>query len=143
MPPATEDSYSYNPKPYYEPYRPPLTKHEWEDRFYDLLPSEYTVAPDAVLKLPQRNKRFNLSSHLSRETVWGLHAQVRISAAMVVAWQLAITLGGWFFVGWWLKDHPGDPQNASVPITLIIAALMLLWLPLGEKFKDEYSSTFE
>lgn len=71
------------------------------------------------------------------KTFWGLHAQVRISAAMVAVWQLAITAGGWIFVGWWLKDHPGDWQNASVPITLIIGAIMLLWLPLGEKFRDE------
>lgn len=68
--------------------------------------------------------------------LWGLQAQLRISAAMVAAWQLFITIGGWVFVWWWLKDHPGDLQNASVPITLIIGAMMLLWLPLSEKFKD-------
>ena len=137
MPPSDETTYLYNPKPYYRPYRPPLTKHEWQDRFHSLLPRSYGIKADALFKLPKRSQRFNLQTHVSRETIWGLHVQVRISAAMVVAWLLAITIGGWIFAGWWLKDHPGDLQNASVPITLIIGALMLLWLPLGEKFRDE------
>lgn len=137
MPPSDELTYAYNPKPYHRPYRPPLTKHEWQDRFHNLLPHAYGIGVDALSKLPRRSKRFNLHTHVSRETFWGLHAQVRISAAMVAVWQLAITAGGWIFVGWWLKDDPGDWQNASVPITLIIGAIMLLWLPLGEKFRDE------
>jgi hypothetical protein len=137
MPPSNEIAYTYYPKPYHRPYLPPLTRHEWQDRFHNLLPRANGINVDALSKLPRRSQRFNLQTYISRETIWGLHAQVHISAAVVAAWQLVITTGGWVFIGWWLKDHPDDLQNASVPITLIIGAVMLLWLPLGEKFRDE------
>jgi hypothetical protein len=37
-------------------------------------------------RMPKRNGRFQISTHLSRENVWGLHAQLQISAEMVFAW---------------------------------------------------------
>jgi hypothetical protein len=70
--------------------------------------------------MPKRNCRFQISTHVSGEDVWALRAQLQISAEMVFAGVLAITLGGWVFIPRWLRHHAGDLQNASVPIELII-----------------------
>jgi hypothetical protein len=129
-----EDSYLYIPKPAPVPYIAPLSVEEWEKRFYGCIKTR--GLNDALQRIPKRKCRFELSTHVPREYMWGLHAHCRISAAMVVLWQFFITFGGWCFAGWWLKHHHGDLQNAAVPLTLIIGALMLLWLPLNEKFKN-------
>jgi hypothetical protein len=133
--PSDQRTYEYVPRPPAMPYEGILSKHEWRDRFHQLIKSR--GLHEAVEKMPKRNCRFQISTHVAgREFVWGLHARLRISAVMVMMWQIIITLGGWIFMAWWLKGRSGDLQNASVPITLIIGALMLLWLPLNEKFKD-------
>jgi hypothetical protein len=129
-----DESYIYVPKPAPRPYIAPMTVEEWEKRFSGCVKAR--GLNDAFQRMPKRNCRFQLSTHFSREYMWGLHAHCRISAIMVLLWQFFITSGGWCFAAWWLKDHPGDLQNAAVPVTLIIGAVMLLWLPLNEKFKD-------
>jgi hypothetical protein len=133
-----EKNYLYIPKPAPVPYVAPLTVHEWEKRFHGCVKTR--GLNDALQRIPKRNQPFQLSTHSCREYMWGLHAHSRISARMVVLWQFFITLGGWCFAAWWLKDHHGDLQNAAVPVTLIIGALMLLWLPLNEKFKDSHEN---
>jgi hypothetical protein len=132
--PPDEKIYEYIPRPAATPYKRLLPKHEWHERFYQVFRNQ--GLREAVEMMPKRNCRFQISTHVSREYMWGLHAQLRISDKMVFAWVLAITLGGWVFMAWWLRHHPGDLQNASVPITLIIGPLMFLRMRLNDKFKN-------
>jgi hypothetical protein len=37
---------------------------------------------------------------------------------------LALPFGFW---GWWQATHPGDLQNASVPVTVVLTMLSLFW----------------
>lgn len=129
-----EDSYLYIPKPATRPYIAPLTVQEWAKRFYGCIKTQ--GRNDALQRIPKRNCRFELSTHVSREYMWGLHAHCQPSAAMVFLWTFLIILCGLCFAGWWLKYHHGDLQNAAVPVTLLIGAMMLLWLPLNENFKN-------
>lgn len=62
--------------------------------------------------------------------MWGLHVELRPSFLVVLMWQIAITAGGWAFMGWWLSSHKGDLQNAAVPVTLIVTAVIALWGPI-------------
>jgi hypothetical protein len=54
-------------------------------------------------------------------------------AETVFAWMLAITLGGWVFIPWWLQHHPGDLWSASVPIKLIIGPAVFLQMRLNDR----------
>ncbi|KAF7510257.1 hypothetical protein GJ744_006953 [Endocarpon pusillum] len=129
-----EDSYLYVPKPAPLPYIPPLTVQEWRKRFYGCIKTQ--GRNDALQRIPKRNCRFELSTFVSREYMWGLHAHCQPSAAMVFLWTFLIILGGLCFAGWWLKYHHGDLQNAAVPVTLLIGAMTLLWLPLNKNIKN-------
>ena len=62
--------------------------------------------------------------------MWGLHVELRPCFLVVLMWQIVITAGGWAFMGWWLSRHQGDLQNAAVPVTLIVMAVMALWAPI-------------
>ena len=64
--------------------------------------------------------------------MWGLHVELQPSFLVVLMWQVAITAGGWAFMGWWLSRHQGDLQNAAVPVTIIVTAMMALWAPIGK-----------
>ena len=64
--------------------------------------------------------------------MWGLHVELRPSFLVVLMWQIVITAGGWAFMAWWLSRHPGDLQNAAVPVTLIVMAVMALWAPISK-----------
>ena len=70
--------------------------------------------------------------------MWGLFAEMRISALRVLLWTLAITMAGWVFLIWWLANHSNDWQNASVPVTTILMCLTWLWLPLNEHLKRKF-----
>ena len=62
--------------------------------------------------------------------MWGLHVELRPCLLVVLMWQIVITAGGWAFMGSWLSSHKGDLQNAAVPVTLIVTAVMALWAPM-------------
>jgi hypothetical protein len=91
--------------------------------------------------IPRRDKRFQLTTHVSgREDMWGLYVEFMPSLLRIVLWQIAISTAGWAFLAWWLTKHNGDWQNAGVPITLILTALVVFWAPLSERFKDSISA---
>ncbi len=131
-----ESCYEYQPRPPDVPYVPPIPEHEWYDRYHS---AELNTCgrQEALSKIPKRKHRFQTSLHVSgREDMWGLLVEFRISLLRVLFWQVLLTLGGFGFWGWWLKKHPGDLQAASVPVTVIIACMMMLWAPLNEKFRN-------
>ena len=68
--------------------------------------------------------------------MWGLHVELQPCFLVVLMWQIAITAGGWAFMGWWLSRHQGDLQDAAMPITLIVTAMMALWAPIGKGMRE-------
>jgi hypothetical protein len=131
--PPDEETYEYIPRPALTPYEGILHEHEWQHRFQGL---KTPGLQDVVKRVPKRNCRFQLSTHVSREYLWGLHIQLRLCEDMVFAWMVAITLGGGtVFMALWLGRHPGDLQNASVPMSLSVSIVTLLCLLLN-KLKD-------
>lgn len=83
-------------RPATTPYKGLLPKHEWRERFYQVFRSR--GLQEAVERMPKRNCRFQISTHVSGEDVWGLRAQLQISAEMVFA-------GGAGHYAWWLGIH--------------------------------------
>jgi hypothetical protein len=138
LPELTE--YEYTPKPPDKPYIPPIPPEEWNDRYYGLVNTQGIW--EAVPKIPRRDKRFQLNTHVSgREDMWGLHVEFSPSLAIIVLWQITITAAGWAFLAWWLAKHNGDWQNSGMPITLILTALAVFWTPLSGKFRDPVSAS--
>ena len=81
-------------------------------------------------------KRFQTNLHVDgREDMWGLQVELRPSFLRVLLWQIAITAGGWVLMAWWLAHHEDDLQGASVPVTIILTAVVTLWMPLSAKMK--------
>jgi hypothetical protein len=133
LPEATE--YIYTPKPPDKPYIPPIPPEEWNDRYYSLIDTRGIM--EALPKIPRRDKRFQLTTHVSgREDMWGLHVEFSPSLVIIAMWQVAISSAGWVFLTWWLTRHNGDWQNAGMPVTLILTALVVFWAPLSEKFRE-------
>ncbi|KAL9610215.1 MAG: hypothetical protein Q9167_005064 [Letrouitia subvulpina] len=130
-----DPNYVYSPRPPGPHEDPPISAHEFNRRFYLSLcnPCGRT---EAVERIPKRVKRFQTSLHINgREDMWGLQVELRPSFFRILLWQIAITAGGWMLMVWWLVNHKNDLQGASVPVTLILTAMVALWVPLWEKMK--------
>lgn len=127
--------YQYSPRPPGPHEDPPISPHEFRRRFYTTL-SNPCGRHEALERIPKRQKRFQVNLHVDgREDMWGLHVELRPCFLIIILWQVYISAAGWGFMGWWLSRHRGDLQNAAVPATLILTALMTLWLPLCKIMK--------
>lgn len=125
--------YEYTRQLPLKPYVAPISPEEWRHRFQGI---DTGVRLEALPLIPQRVRSFQLSTHVRREDFWGLNIEYRLCLKVVLVWHLVFTAGGWIFVGWWLKEHPGDLQNAVVPISLILGVLIVFWSLLDRRFSQ-------
>ena len=130
-----DEAYVYTPRPPGDHEDPPISAHEFNRRFYTTRCNPCGKA-EAVTRIPKRKHRFQTHLHArGREDLWGLHVELCPSFFRLLLWQIAVTAGGWAMMAWWLVHHKNDLQGASVPITIIMTALMALYVPLWEKMK--------
>jgi hypothetical protein len=118
---------------------PPILPHEFEKRFYACYDPTtlHKLNPwhkcrgacrthGAVDRLPKRSTALDEDVD-DREEFWGLYAREIPSVLAFVLWNLALfILGPLIFGIVWLVKHPGDLQNASVPMT-ISTTLLGIW----------------
>ena len=120
-------------------YVPPIAKHEW---FHYLSGRGSYVygCRCALRRIPKRKRRFVFEDHSAgREEMWGLFAEMRISALRMLLWTLGILVVGVVFLVWWLATHSGgDWQDASVPLMLTVSMLAALWAPLNARFNMQF-----
>ena len=129
--------YHYEPRASkIDPQNPTVCPHEWYDRFYN---HQYTGGFCRVIqRIPKRDERFTFHLHEKEEDMWGLNVELRISAAIVLAWLLFIAIGGLVFFIWWMKIHDGDWQSAAVPLTITMMAWGSVFIPLNEHFNRSF-----
>lgn len=130
-----ENSYTFIPKPPSTPYSLPISRDEWEHRYHQNC--SLVGHHDFVDRLPKRDERFPIDTCIKAHQVWGLYAEYRTSARVVLAWSFIIISPGIMFFILWLVRFTRDLQSASVPTMLILS---LAGLPLGlttlsERFK--------
>lgn len=65
------------------------------------------------------------------ESSWGIQAQHAISALRVVLYHLVILASIFGLWVCWMVTHPGDLQNAAVPLATVIMLLSLFWGSAG------------
>ncbi|KAF4983474.1 hypothetical protein FDECE_17298 [Fusarium decemcellulare] len=116
-------SYKYDPRPWEDGKTCPcLSGEAW---FFFKNPDECCNSNQLNRALPVRLKDTNDS----RITAWGIHIEQRHSAWVIFIPAIAlalITLAATFwFIPQWLKDHPGDLQNATVPAVIAFGVMQL------------------
>ncbi|KAI3401301.1 hypothetical protein diail_12007 [Diaporthe ilicicola] len=149
-------AYQYGPQPMKQP---PITEHMFNDLFYacytddsvahrlhSLFMSSCDVAedlPDELLEnIPKYDREIVPSTRFTKvETFWGIAAQEQSSAIRVVAYMLlSLSPTIWFMFAWLFSwGHAGDLQNATVPITISLATLSMVWVVVysGGDFKRD------
>lgn len=138
--------YKFSPRPMLET---PITSHMFHDLFYacyddaspihalhKLWPSEgcdiVESLPDDLLdNMPKRDREVQPGAQLSKvEHFWGLVARDQRSALRVLLYMLlSLAPTVWFVFAWLFSwGHNGDLQDATVPVTLSIATLSMVWV---------------
>jgi len=135
--------YRYNPRAGEKnAENPPISTHLFETMYYtcdtvcrwpsilhdcsnDLpINSHLTHGTGLVDRIPKRASCFE---HDDTPEVWGLQAVLVPSVLRVVVYHILWVLGPLVFWCWWLGQSPGDWQNASVPITVIVGGMSAFW----------------
>jgi hypothetical protein len=85
---------------------------------------------EALDCIPKRRAAWELKLS-TKEYAWGLQAQFSISLARTVIYHFLIFAGGFVFWAWWQVHHPGDLQNATVPLGVLVVLISLFWSSSG------------
>ena len=129
------DEYFYSPRPWPLETRPYPNSELW---YYFKNPEDCATATKLNKKLPAR-----ISNIIASDArAFGIHIEERYSALAIfipALTLLLLTLGATFwFAPLWLNNHPGDLQNATVPlmaaftvvgvfVQLLVSLLIFRW----------------
>lgn len=135
--------YSFTPRPM---TYTPITKHMFNDLFYacydkntiahrlhslsSLCDHIVVLADDLVGHIPKRDRLVVADARGDKvEIFWGLVAREQRSALRVSIYMLISLIPSIWFAFAWLFGwgHAGDLQDATVPLTLTVAMLGMLW----------------
>lgn len=114
---------------------PPISVHEFHDRFYQRVKSETCLAGngacctdhDAVERIPQKKDLVSVSAE-GRPQFYGIVARETKSALTMVVYVLISSVPGTiFFFLWLFKWGHGNLQDASVLLMLSFSLLGLLY----------------
>lgn len=91
-----------------------------------MYPEDCGTSSDLKDMLPTRLK----GSIAPRSRAFGMHIEERYSILAIFIPALivvVVTLGATLcFIPYWLKEHPGDLQNAAIPITVAFTVVGIL-----------------
>jgi hypothetical protein len=130
--------YDFNPRPM-NPF-PPYQWHEFYHRFYACYTSgtylhwfhrcrRPELAPFEFHRLPRSKEPIDDELN-ERKEFWGMYARDRVMMYRVVVWNI-IALApttAFFFVWLFQLGNVDDLQTASVPLTITLGLLSLLWM---------------
>ena len=97
----------------------------------------------AISCIPKKLSEYDVAATDPQDVfAWGLEAKHQISALRVVVYHVLILLLPFAFWAWWQVMYPTDLQNASVPLSVVIALVSLFWgangiLTQGKSFGNE------
>ncbi|KAH6714471.1 hypothetical protein BKA61DRAFT_482078, partial [Leptodontidium sp. MPI-SDFR-AT-0119] len=130
--------YQYEPNPMN--LIPPIGPHEFYDRFHACYNprsafhflhkcASFNKRTRDLLQLFPKSNSDLVEDSDKREPFWGIVARERPSIARLLLYNLACALPCLIFFFMWLFSwgHGGDLQNASVPLSVMLAALSVFW----------------
>ncbi|EHK15609.1 uncharacterized protein TRIVIDRAFT_228635 [Trichoderma virens Gv29-8] len=135
----SDKDYHYDPRAGERDARnPPISPHHFQTLFYACCsPCTWPFPHDCIpvltntynlARIPKRTREFESDPN---SPIWGFETVFAVSFGYVLAYHCLMVAGPFIFWGLWLKFHPDDLQNASVPITVVIGALSLFWSGAG------------
>ncbi|KAL7911036.1 hypothetical protein GGI35DRAFT_332667 [Trichoderma velutinum] len=135
----SDKDYHYDPRAGERDVRnPPISPHHFQTLFYACRsPCTWPFPHDCIpliantvnlARIPKRTREFERDQS---SPIWGFETVFAVSFSYVLAYHLVMVAGPFIFWGVWLKFHPDDLQNASVPITVVIGGLSLFWSGAG------------
>jgi hypothetical protein len=87
--------------------------------------------------IPKKRSEFVVQADPNTDPyAWGIEADYMLSYWLLSIYHLIPLLLAFFFWVYWLMHHPGDWQNASVPVVTVIALIAVIWLPFGSTFNS-------
>lgn len=139
-----QDDYDYAPRP--PAVKPPLI----DPNIYQVLLSEcyktclWTVLPwhDCIRlglsssytsKIPKRKEDIDVMLQAGNGVAFGIKADYVLSLRILAAYHLLAIVPAFGFWAFWLSKHPDDWQNASVPLTTVLALTTVFWIMAGKR----------
>ncbi|KAL1863914.1 hypothetical protein Daus18300_008063 [Diaporthe australafricana] len=158
LPPDHDDEYFYRPRP---TYSAPVTRHIFRHYFYGCYESDsfrhrlhtrLPLAPKCRIRnpagelldfFPKRDRPVATASQSEKvEVCYGIAARECRSFFRVMVYLCLIMAPALWFVFAWLFmwGERGDLQNATIPMTLLLAMLSMLWVVVqsGSDVRKEY-----
>ncbi|RTE84325.1 hypothetical protein BHE90_001192 [Fusarium euwallaceae] len=133
IPPASESVYFYMPRPMDD--EPPISKHEFYDRFYKRITPEQPGAVhgsfyydhDAVDRIPQKKGLDDIAAN-GRPRFWGIIAREKKSGTRMLIYIFLSSLPGFIFFFLWLFVLDKDGlQDASTLLMISFTLLGILY----------------
>lgn len=85
-----------------------------------------------VKKLPKRNDGSRLFTS-DEDLAFGLEADYMLSLRILAAYHVLTIVPAFAFWAFWLTYHPGDLQNACVPLMTVVALITVFWIMAGKR----------
>lgn len=135
----TQQDYQYSPHAGTTNVKnPPISPHLFQALFYTCqfpcnwpIPHDCLQPPTGAKNIERIPKRVKCFERDQTSPIWGLEAVFAVSPARVLIYHCIMVAGPFAFFGWWLKAHPDDLQNASIPVTIVLGVLSLFWSGSG------------
>lgn len=125
-----------------DPRRPPISPDEFycclnlcsRACWWTCLPWHSCNPPSDELtmmdRVPKKKSFWELQAR-GHDSAWGLECRFEISFARNVCYHMIMLLTGVSFWGWWQAYHPGDLQNATAPLMVLIGIVSVYWTSVG------------
>ena len=135
---AYQSDYEFDPKPPAKTLNPPELHHVFAARLNACFdPCNWLLPHDCMhpfpntstlQKIPKKRTKFDTESDdATRPLAWGLEAKYSLMFIYVFAYFVIMLVLSFAFWGWWLDSHPGDLQNAAVPVSIVVALFSGIW----------------
>lgn len=104
--------------------------------YWTFLPWHYCIRLDEgsahTRKLPKL-KALSTPLKGTNDVAFGLEADYMLSLRILAAYYVLTIVPAFVFWGYWMVRHPGDLQNASVPLMTVLALITVFWIMMGKR----------
>lgn len=84
-------------------------------------------------RIPRRKQDIEDLLEAGAGIAFGIEADYLLSLRILAAYHLAAIVPAFVFWTFWMSNHPGDWQNASVPLMTVLALTTVFWLMAGKR----------
>jgi hypothetical protein len=86
-------------------------------------------------RIPRKESAFSVDQSRSGDVAFGLEAEYSWSLIVLLMYLLMVWFLLFGFWVYWLRNHPNDLQNASVPTVLLLTFVNVYWQISGKRMR--------